>query len=451
MKKIRSIVALLLVAVMLGTTALAVQFPDVDPYSTVGKAVDYLSNIGVLGGMDDGTFQPNATITRAQFSKIIYMLQNQGTSDPNADAYKGNSAFFDVAAEQWFSGYVNWAYQNKIIGGMGDGTFAPDNTLTYAQAIKMYVVAAGVDDSGFSYPNDYITKATELGILDNVYLYSPDAGATRGDIAVMGYNKIMGGGDPTPQKPAPYRLCAQAPDFGEMFGVSYNYKSEDTDAIFYTYPQVGNYQTVGEQYSAALRQYGYSYDSKFTDNSGNLVNVYTHPTGYVAMFSCNSREVTVMITFPDGQPCNPFVSAYYVEYSNVPDFGYYAKVPVRAIFDNLDGVYYYDALHYNFSIDKANSYMDVLESSGFPYMGNVPVDGVVFRTFSAKDGFIAVGMMTVSGERNFVVMVLPDADAASNGGLNTELAAKEIKNQLNSDLIGASSQKYNYYKTQIIK
>ena len=100
MKKIRSIVALLLVAVMLGTTALAVQFPDVDPYSTVGKAVDYLSNIGVLGGMDDGTFQPNATITRAQFSKIIYMLQNQGTSDPNADAYKGNSAFFDVAAEQ---------------------------------------------------------------------------------------------------------------------------------------------------------------------------------------------------------------------------------------------------------------------------------------------------------------------------------------------------------------
>ena len=188
MKRFKSVVALILAAVLLTSTALAVQFPDVDPNSTIGKAVDSLSNLGVLGGYEDGTFKPDATVTRAQFAKIVYMMENQGTTDPNADAYKGNSAFFDVAANQWFSGYVNWAYQRKIIGGMGDGTFQPDGTLTYAQAIKMYVVASGVDDSGYSYPNDYIAKATELCILNNVYYGNPNDGASRGNIAVMGYN-----------------------------------------------------------------------------------------------------------------------------------------------------------------------------------------------------------------------------------------------------------------------
>lgn len=445
MRRFKSVVALILAAVLLTSTALAVQFPDVDPNSTIGKAVDYLSNLGVLGGYEDGTFKPDATVTRAQFAKIVYMMENQGTADPNADAYKGNSAFFDVAAEQWFSGYVNWAYQQKIIGGMGDGTFQPDGTLTYAQAIKMYVVAAGVDDSGYSYPNDYIAKAKELGILENVYYGHPNDGASRGNIAVMGYNKLAGGTvNPPVQKPAAYRLCAQAPDFGALFGVRHVTRQEEADVLMYTYTTPGRPQQVGDAYSDALSAYGYTYSGNFTDSDGRPVNVYANGSGYKVLFSCNSKSAIVMVSFPDGQGCDPYQEPYYLEAPRVPNFGYYSKVPVVAYIqeDQTGAVYTYDTGHYNFSIGKANSYLEVLRAKGYPWQGNLPVDGVEYRIYQMSDGFVAVG---VDG-RNFVVMVLMDDGHTL---WSAERITAELRAQRSAAATDAVKQQYQNYRAHM--
>ena len=403
MRRFRSLIALLLVAVMLSTTAFAVQFPDVDPNSTVGKAVDYLSNLGVLGGYEDGTFKPDATVTRAQFAKIVYMMENQGTSDPNADAYKGNSAFIDVSANQWFSGYVNWAYQRKIIGGMGDGTFQPDGTLTYAQAIKMYVVAAGVDDSGYSYPNDYIAKANELGILNNVYYGHPDDGASRGNIAVMGYNKLTGGAPA--QKADPYRLCAQAPDFGKVFGVNYIAKSENSEALIYFYDAQPGVD-VRSIYAQALLAYGYQQEDSFIDSSGELVDAYSM-NGYVVMYSVTAEETIVMVLFPEFAPGNPFVSQYYVEWPSVRDFGTFARVPLyMGVFDEDYGAYYYSIDEPNYSSEIAAAYCVQLESDGFTYLGTADIGGVEKLMFDGGSTAVTVGFTALSGGVYFEIMIV---------------------------------------------
>ena len=82
MKLSKRLMALALTGAMaLGVSAGAVSFPDVDETTPEGEAIIKLAEMGVLGGFEDGTFRPEATVTRAQFAKIIYLLQNPGTED----------------------------------------------------------------------------------------------------------------------------------------------------------------------------------------------------------------------------------------------------------------------------------------------------------------------------------------------------------------------------------
>ena len=104
MKLSKRLMALAMAGAMaLGVSAGAVSFPDVDATTPEGEAIIKLSEMGVLGGFEDGSFRPEATVTRAQFAKIIYVLQNQGTEDILADAHKGPTKFPDVTEDQWFN------------------------------------------------------------------------------------------------------------------------------------------------------------------------------------------------------------------------------------------------------------------------------------------------------------------------------------------------------------
>ena len=177
-------------AMALGVSAGAVSFPDVDATTPEGEAIIKLSEMGVLGGFEDGSFRPEATVTRAQFAKIIYVLQNQGTEDILADAHKGPTKFPDVTEDQWFNGYVNWAVAEGIVGGYDDGTFKPDATLTMGQAIKMFVTANGVSADGIEYPQGFIDIAKEKGYLENVAEFTGNDNAPRGTIALVGANTL---------------------------------------------------------------------------------------------------------------------------------------------------------------------------------------------------------------------------------------------------------------------
>ncbi|MBR3870144.1 MAG: S-layer homology domain-containing protein [Clostridia bacterium] len=192
MRKITKVLSMLLVlALMLSAvtmTASASVFPDVAAGSDYEQAIDLLASLKILGGYEDGTFKPENNITRAEFSKIVYVVFN-GLVDAEGKMFASETNFDDVAANAWFAGHVNWAYLNKIVGGYGDGTFLPNNNVAVKEAVKMIVTC--VTDKELSYPMGYIQEARAYGLLDDVLISDIDAPATRGQIAQMAANLLV--------------------------------------------------------------------------------------------------------------------------------------------------------------------------------------------------------------------------------------------------------------------
>ena len=102
-------------------------FSDVSADKWYNNAVSTLCHMGVLGGYSDGTFRPNAPITRAEFAKIaVSFLQANGSA-----VY---SYFTDVKTTDWFAPYVTAAKDSSLIEGYSDGSFKPENRITRAEA-----------------------------------------------------------------------------------------------------------------------------------------------------------------------------------------------------------------------------------------------------------------------------------------------------------------------------
>ena len=102
-------------------------YSDVAAGSWYNIAVSTLSNMGILGGYEDGTFRPNASITRAEFAKIAVSFFDW------ADVYAVNS-FVDVRDSAWYADYVAVAAEIGLIEGYGGNVFRPDATITRAEA-----------------------------------------------------------------------------------------------------------------------------------------------------------------------------------------------------------------------------------------------------------------------------------------------------------------------------
>ncbi len=189
-------VTILVVATILGTASAftsAASLLDVEG-TKYADSVGQLVGIGVIQGFPDGTFKPAATITRAQMAAV--MVRSLGF-DSLATASKGATPFSDVPATHWASGYVNVAYNKSIINGMGDGTFHPEDPVTYAQAITMLVRATGhAGEVVGAWPTGYVEVAQKLGLTSNVD-FSSTAPATRGDVAIMTDTAVFTVTDPT--------------------------------------------------------------------------------------------------------------------------------------------------------------------------------------------------------------------------------------------------------------
>ena len=102
-------------------------FSDVSADKWYNNAVSTLCHMGVLGGYSDGTFRPNAPITRAEFAKIaVSFAQINGFSE--------YGYFTDVDSSDWYAPYVDAAKSVGLIEGYSDGSFKPENKITRAEA-----------------------------------------------------------------------------------------------------------------------------------------------------------------------------------------------------------------------------------------------------------------------------------------------------------------------------
>jgi S-layer homology domain. len=102
---------------------------DVKKQDWFANYVGFCSENKIIGGYADGTFLPNQAITRAEFAKIICQFLNLSPTVTNL--------FSDVEENNWASGYIGALKKANMINGYSDGSFAPNNSITRAEAVKI--------------------------------------------------------------------------------------------------------------------------------------------------------------------------------------------------------------------------------------------------------------------------------------------------------------------------
>ena len=100
-------------------------FTDVPSNQWYSEAVITLAGMGVVNGYLDGTFRPDAPITRAEFVTIAVNFAKVGNGT--------YCSFADVSQDMWYYGAVSKASEKGWIGGYPDGTFGPERYITRAE------------------------------------------------------------------------------------------------------------------------------------------------------------------------------------------------------------------------------------------------------------------------------------------------------------------------------
>ena len=164
----------------------ATRFSDVaDNYTAT--AIETLRLMGVLDGYSDGTFRPNAALTRAQFCKMaVYAMD--GSSE--LGRYSTVTIFPDVKPSFWASSYINMAAKKGIIAGFADGKFKPNQTVTAGQAVTILMRGLGYKDEnmGGVWPQGYMAEAKTCGLLKSTGITSAYSALTRGQAAKLFLN-----------------------------------------------------------------------------------------------------------------------------------------------------------------------------------------------------------------------------------------------------------------------
>ena len=104
------------------------RYSDVGATAWYNTAVSTLSSMGIITGYPDGTFRPNAAITRAEFAAIAARFDNDGD--------KTAAKFSDIATH-WAKDEISIAYNNGWITGYPDGTFGPQRDITRAETMTL--------------------------------------------------------------------------------------------------------------------------------------------------------------------------------------------------------------------------------------------------------------------------------------------------------------------------
>ncbi|AEI44834.1 S-layer homology domain-containing protein [Paenibacillus mucilaginosus] len=136
-----------------------VSFTDTSAH-WAGSYVTYLAARGIASGSGDSTFAPDASITRAEFVKLLAGIAHADGSGFTA------SAFTDVQAGDWHMPYVAWAAQQKLVEGDANGQFRPDARISREELCVMLNRFTGL--TGYSLPS----AAGDAGFADQ-HLISP--------------------------------------------------------------------------------------------------------------------------------------------------------------------------------------------------------------------------------------------------------------------------------------
>ena len=193
LKKVISAVLSLALAAssFVALNASAATFADVADTASYAEAVNALAALGAISGYEDGTFQPNNNITRAEVATMVVAALNMTADAQNSGA---TTQFTDVNEKAaWAAGYVNVGVAQGYISGMSATEFAPQDNVTYAQILSMLTRILGYGEFAEArggWPNGYLTAAATAGILSGVSAGANDA-VTRAQVAQLIWNAVQ--------------------------------------------------------------------------------------------------------------------------------------------------------------------------------------------------------------------------------------------------------------------
>ncbi|MDY3031909.1 MAG: S-layer homology domain-containing protein [Clostridia bacterium] len=182
MKIFKKITAVLLSAV----TAFSVS--AFAAWDTEENVLSLLNGLKIMEGDGNGNYRLDDYVSRGEFAKVA------AAASPVKDTVAVGlkiSPFKDVKYTDWFAPYVQAAVSGGLCEGYIDGTFRPENTVTYEEAITMLLRALGYTDQDFgvSWPYGQVGMAQNLEMTKyvNASIGEP---LTRGQVARLVYNTL---------------------------------------------------------------------------------------------------------------------------------------------------------------------------------------------------------------------------------------------------------------------
>jgi S-layer homology domain len=172
-------------------------FTDIDRH-WAQACIEQLVERNIVKGYPDGTFRPDGTVTRAEFTALLF------TVFPDAALGRTALTFVDVPETHWAKTSVEWAYQRGFFSGYPDQTFRPDLPIPKVQAIAVLASALHYPfpttseetlqqyfDDASAIP-DYAKGAIAVSTLKSLIVNYPDVrqlqpnrAATRGEVAAL--------------------------------------------------------------------------------------------------------------------------------------------------------------------------------------------------------------------------------------------------------------------------
>ena len=209
--------------------------------STVPYMLNGEDHYAYIKGYPNGSFKPNATITRAEAASIFYRLLTDTTRRTYSTSY---NTFKDVPAKAWYNTAVSTMAKLGIVNGGADGCFRPNDPITRAEIAAMiarcdgnsYANAyANFSDVKGHWAASYIARAYELGWINGYgTTYAPDKYISRAEtVAIL--NRVL---NRAPQNTSD--LLSGLNTFSDVSVTSWYYLDVEEAANSHTYTRKTN-------------------------------------------------------------------------------------------------------------------------------------------------------------------------------------------------------------------
>ncbi len=181
-------------------------FSDVSSNYWAGSFISALSQQSIIAGFPDGSFKPDAPVTRAQFAA---MLRKANDTAFKKSTVRNSTTFVDVPSTYWANSAIQTAYTTGFLAGYPGSIFRPEqnipreqvltslaNGLNYSSSTATSTVLNYYNDSSSisNFARDPIAAATVNNLVVNypsLTTLNPQRNATRAEVAAFIYQALV--------------------------------------------------------------------------------------------------------------------------------------------------------------------------------------------------------------------------------------------------------------------